>query len=93
MARDTYGALLTGVGEIIAAGKYLSSEARGRRLARSYWDIGDAIHRHLVAHEGKSTYGEGLITRLSEDLSLDQSLIYTMVRFRRGLPNVETFQY
>jgi len=81
MSRDTYGSLLAGIGEIIAAGKDLSSQTRGRRLARNYWEIGDANHRHLLAHEGKSNYGEGLMTRLSRDLSLDRSLIYTMVRF------------
>ena len=86
MPRDTYGALLDGIGEIISSGKDLSSQSRGRRLARSYWEIGDAVHLHLLTHQGKSTYGESLIERLSKDLSLDQSLIYTMIRFRRAMP-------
>ncbi len=91
MLRDTYSALLDGIGEIMSSRKDLSSQSRGRRLARSYWDIGDAVHLHLLTHRGKSTYGESLIERLSKDLSLDQSLIYTMIRFRRCMPNLETF--
>jgi hypothetical protein len=91
MPVDTYGALLEGIDEIISAEKDLGTQARGRRLACSYWEIGDAIHAHLLENEGKSTYGEGFFDRLSGDPSLYQSLIYHMLRFRRGMPNLETF--
>ena len=84
---DTYNALLEGIGEIISAGKDLSSQARGRRLARRNWEIGDAIHTHLLANEGKSAYGEGLFDRLADDVNLDKSTVYLMLRFRRGMPN------
>ena len=93
MTLDTYDALLEGIDEIFASGKDLSSQARGRRLAHGYWQIGDAIHHHLLAHVDKSTYGEGLMKRLSNDLSLDIAFIYLMVRFRRGMPNVGTFPH
>ena len=90
MLFDSYSALLEGVEEILSAEKDLGTQARGRRLARSYWEIGDAIHAHLLANEGKSTYGEGFFDRLSGDLSLDPSLVYLMLRFRRSMPNLES---
>ena len=90
MPFDSYSALLEGVGKILSAEKDLGTQARGRRLARSYWEIGDAIHAHLLANEGKSTYGEGFFDRLSGDLSLDPSLVYLMLRFRRSMPNLES---
>ena len=62
---DTYRALLEGIDEIVSAEKDLGTQARGRRLARSYWEIGDAIHAHLLANEGKTTYGEGFFGRLA----------------------------
>ena len=88
MPFQSYDALIDGIDEIIAAQKDLGTQARGRRLARSYWEIGDSIHAHLLANEGKSTYGERFFIRLSDDLNLDQSLVYNMLRFRRGMPNL-----
>ena len=64
MPFQSYNALLDGIDEIIDAQKDPSTQARGRRLARSYWEIGDAIHAHLLANEGKSTYGERFFARL-----------------------------
>ena len=89
MPFDTYSALLEGIDEIVAAKKDLGTQTRGRRLARRYWEIGDAIQAHLEANEGRTTYGEGFFNRLADDLNLDKTLVYTMLRFRRGLPNVE----
>jgi hypothetical protein len=87
---DSYDALIDGIDEIVAAQKDLGTQARGRRLARSYWEIGNAIHTHQLANEGKSTYGERFFTRFSNDLNLDQSLVYNMLRFRRGMPILES---
>ena len=85
MPFDSYSALLEGIDEIVAAKKDLGTQARGRRLARRYWEIGDAIHAHLEANQGRTTYGEGLFNRLADDLNLDTTLVYTILRFRRGL--------
>ena len=84
MPFQSYDALINGIDEIIAAQKDLGTQARGRRLARSYWEIGDTIHAHQLTNEGKSTYGERFFTCLSNDLNLDQSLVYNILRFRRG---------
>ena len=91
MPFDSYRALLEGIDEIISAKRDLGTLARGRRLARSYWEIGDAIHTHLLASEGKTAHGEGFFKRISGDLNLDKTLVYLMLRFRRDMPNVETF--
>ncbi len=88
MPFQSYDALIDGIDEIIVAQKDLGTQARGRRLALSYWEIGDAIHAHQLANEGKSTYGERFFIRLSNDLNLDQSLVYNMIRFRLGMPIV-----
>ena len=85
MPFQSFDALIDGIDEIIAAQKDLGTQARGRRLARSYWEIGDAIHAHLEANQGRTTYGEGLFNRLAGDLNLDKPLVYTILRFRRGL--------
>ena len=86
-----YDALRDGIGEILASGKELGTVARGHQLALNYWAIGDAIDAHLLGKEGRAGYGEQLFDRLENDLNLDKTLIYTMVRLRRRLPIVETF--
>ena len=86
-----YGSLLDGIEDILTSGRQLGRDARGHRLARTYWGIGDAIHSHLLANEGRTAYGERLFQRLSIDINLYKTLIYTMVRLRRRMPNVETF--
>ena len=83
MPYDNYDDLRAGIDEIIASGKDLSSEARGRQLASRNWEIGDAICVHLDATEGKAAYGEGLVTRLASDVNLNKSTIYKIIRFRR----------
>ena len=93
MLFDSYSALLEGIDDILATGKDLGTQTRGRRLARTYWEIGDSIHEHLRASEGKTTYGEAFFDRLSNDLNLTKTLIYLMLRFRRGMPNVQTFAH
>ena len=80
-----YGSLLDGIEDILDSGRQLGRDARGHRLARTYWGIGDAIHSHLLANEGRTAYGERLFQRLSSDINLDKTLIYTMVRFRRRM--------
>ena len=84
----TYDSLRAGIDDIISSGKDLSSTARGRSLARRNWEIGDAIHEHLVANQGKSTHGEGVIRLLADDVNLNKSEIYRMLRFRRNMPKV-----
>ena len=64
MPFQSFDALIDGIAEIIAAQKDLGTQARGRRVARSYWEIGDAIHTHQLANEGKSTCGERFFPRL-----------------------------
>ena len=88
MPFDTYPALIEGIGEIISAGKDLSSQSRGRRIARRNWEIGDALHTHLLANQGRAAYGEGLIQRVAKDLNLEITNIYLMLRFRRSMPKV-----
>ena len=90
MPFDTYAALIEGIGEIISAGKDLSSQSRGRRIARRNWEIGDVLHTHLLANQGKTAYGEGLIKRVSKDLNLERTNVYLMLRFRRSMPIVES---
>ena len=88
MLFDTHAALLEGVREILSTEKDLSSQTRGCRLARRNWEIGDAIHNHLLANDGKPAYGEGLFESLAEHISVDQSTVYQMLRLRRCMPNL-----
>ena len=86
----TYGALRDLCHEISESGQISSIREREQRKARIYWEIGDAIHGHLLRHEGKPRYGDGLYPRLARDLKMARSLLYTIVQFRQQIPNVHT---
>lgn len=51
----------------------------------SFWQIGDALTRHLEQHPA-STYGQAIVSKLSKDIQIAQSVLYDILRFRRLLP-------
>ena len=91
-AFTSYDALLDGVREILSSADVGRHQDRGRRRARLYWQLGDAIHTHLLHQEARADYGEGLFKRLSQDLSMDRATLYLTVQCRRSLPNVDTYR-
>ena len=86
----TYDALRHLCQEISEDGLISSAREREQRKARIYWEIGDAIHSHLLSYEGKPRYGDQLYVRLARDLKMTRSHLYTIVQFRQQIPNVHT---
>jgi len=86
IAFTSYDALLDGVREILSSADVGRHRDRGRRKACLYWQLGDAIHTHLLHHQARAKYGEGLFGRLSEDLRMDVTTLYLTVECRRALP-------
>ena len=89
----TYAALRELCHEISEGGQISSTREREQRKARIYWEIGDAIHGHLLRHEGKPRYGDRLYPRLARDLKMTRSLVYTIVHFRQRIPKVHTCEH
>ena len=87
---DTYANLLESLREATRDGQVSGTVDRERRRTRTYWEMGDAIHRHLLGHEGKPKYGDRVISKLANDLELDRTVLYLILQFRRTIPNVDT---
>ena len=86
----TYPALLESLREVSRDNQVSGALDRERRRTRTYWDMGDEIHRHLLGHEGKPRYGEQVISKLANDLEMAGSLLYDILRLRRAFPNFHT---
>ena len=91
-ASQTYPALLEAIRELAASGQTARARDREHRKVRAYWDMGDSIHAHLLTREGRPQYGDELIQRLAQDLSMDRSLLYLILQFRRAFPTVDTYR-
>ena len=86
----TYPALLESLREVSRDNQVSGTVDRERRRTRTYWDMGDQIHRHLLRHEGKPKYGEQVISKLANDLEMTDSLLYDILRLRRAFPIFHT---
>jgi len=87
---DTHAGLLESLREATRDGQVSGTVDRERRRTRTYWDMGDAIHQHLLGHEGKPKYGDRVISKLANDLEMTGSLLYDILRLRRTFPNFHT---
>jgi len=87
---DTYAGLLEALREVTRDGQVSGTADRERRRTRTYWHMGDAIHRHLLGHEGKPKYGDRVISKLANDLEMSRSALYHILQFRRAIPKVST---
>ncbi|MDO8970704.1 MAG: DUF1016 N-terminal domain-containing protein, partial [Saprospiraceae bacterium] len=65
---DTYGILLSQIGETLTTGRRQAYQAVNTSLLKTYWEIG----RHIVEYEQKGNekaeYGSHLLDRLARDL-------------------------
>ena len=85
---EGYRGLKTQVAGILQEGKNRAARAVERELVRTYWQVGDALHRHLLANQDRAGYGEQLILQLSNDLEIRRQRLYEMLKFRRLFPKV-----
>ena len=86
----TYPALLEILREVSRDNQVSGTVDRERRRTRTYWEMGDEIHRHLLGHEGKPRYGDQVISKLANDLEMGKTLLYDILRLRRAFPNFHT---
>lgn len=64
-----------------------SAQDRIRRIRlESYWEAGDAIHRHILENRGRAEYGKEVLLKLAKDLRVDRAVLYRLVQFAREWP-------
>ena len=85
-APATYSRLREQVQAVLAEGKVQTRQATECERVDAYWHVGDAIHVHILAREGRAGYGQRIVANLSQDLNLGESLLHEIVRFRRFFP-------
>ena len=83
-----YRSLRTRVTGILQEGKTRAARAVERELVRTYWQVGDVLHRHLLANQERAGYGDQLMVQLSQDLEIRKQRLYEMLKFRRLFPKV-----
>jgi endonuclease YncB( thermonuclease family) len=57
-----------------------------------YWDTGDLLNAHLIDLGEDGQHGKRVIERLSNDLEIEATLLYRVLRFRRYFPTFATGQ-
>ena len=82
---DTYENLLSRLEEEIAQSRSRIQKAVQQEKISTYWRIGQYISDHLLAHK-RADYGKNLFSRLSQDLDIAQSNLYSMVQFYKAFP-------
>jgi endonuclease YncB( thermonuclease family) len=75
--------------EIQATGEKLKQTIETEKVG-VYWRMGKHIHTHLLEHKERAEYGKELFPRLSAELTMDESLLYRMVKFYNAFPNLAT---
>lgn len=80
-----YDAVLSGVVELLDAARRTSARAVNSIMTATYWEVGRRIVEFEQGGKKRAEYGEGLLERLSKDLTL---------RFGRGFarPNLIRFR-
>ena len=87
-AVSSYRPLRAQLERILQEGKARAARAVERELVRTYWQVGDALHRHLLGNQDRAGYGEQLMVQLSRDLDIRKQRLYEMLKFRRLFPKV-----
>jgi endonuclease YncB( thermonuclease family) len=89
---SSYPTLLDALRDISSTEQTARTHDRERRKVDTYWHMGDAIHTHVLDHEGRTQYGDQVVDRLAQDLSMDRSLLYLILQFRQSFPMVNTYR-
>ena len=86
----TYPDLLESLREVSRDNQVSGTVDRERRRTRTYWDMGDQIHQHLLRNQGKPRYAERVISKLANDLEMGKTLLYDILHLRRAFPIFRT---
>ncbi len=64
-----YDALLDGIADLLSQARRQAARSVNRVLTSAYWSIGGRIVEHEQGGTARAAYGEGLLPRLSQDLT------------------------
>jgi endonuclease YncB( thermonuclease family) len=87
---ETYNSLKDRATAILDAGKQRAALALERERVQTYWEVGDVLHAHLLAHKDRAGYGEQTVARLARDLSLGERRLYEMLAHKLRLRGIDT---
>lgn len=87
---ENYANLRSRVRAVISAGKRRAQDAVEREKVRTCWEVGKLIHEHILLHKERADYGKEVIGRLSNDLKISNSNLYSMLEFARAYPIFQT---
>ncbi len=83
----TYANLKKEVGEALESGRRRAQEAVEQEKTRTYWEVGRLIDAHVLQSQERGDYGKKVLSRLSEDLNTNQTLLYYALQFARAYEN------
>ena len=86
---ETYNSLKDRATAILDAGKQRAALALERERVQTYWEVGDVLHAHLLAHKDRAGYGEQTVARLARDLSLGERRLYEMLAHKLRLRGID----
>jgi endonuclease YncB( thermonuclease family) len=55
---------------------------------RTYWKTGRLIAKHILQSKGRTGYGDRVVERLAEDLSIEKSVLNRTIQFYRQFPKL-----
>jgi hypothetical protein len=88
---NPYAALHQEILQVLLEGKARARQAVEQEKVRTYWQVGQRLHTHLVQHGERAGYGEQLMAQLAADLELSERLLYEGVALYRAFPILNTY--
>lgn len=98
-SKEEYGILLSTIGQLLDTARQHVATAVNTVLVNTYWQVGRYIVEFEQDGNNRAKYGEGLIKRLSQDLTLrygkgfSKSNIIYMRKFFCAFPKSETLSH
>ena len=86
----TYDELLHAIRQTRAASQARIETAVEQEKVREAWETGKLIQEHILLKQDRADYGKRVIKRLSNDLGVNESDLYSMVEFAREYPIFQT---
>lgn len=90
MEVQTYDQLVKAIRETQQASELRIEQAAEQEKVREAWETGKLIDEHILLHKERADYGKQVMTRLSRDLEINESELYSMVEFAREYPIFQT---
>lgn len=82
----SYATLLADIQSILEVQKRRAEKAQKLIQVQSYWLTGERISREVGRQEGRASYGQQLVSLLSQDTGISVSHLNAMIQFYRTYP-------